>query len=38
MNFRAKKMGYDATAKFENNLDGLIDENSKKDKEKKEDK
>ncbi len=31
MNFRAKKMGYDASQKFEQNLTELISDNSKKD-------
>ncbi|MCZ2490565.1 MULTISPECIES: HPr(Ser) kinase/phosphatase [Dellaglioa] len=31
MNFRAKTMGYDATKVFEDNLNGLIQTNSKKD-------
>lgn len=30
MNFRAKKMGYDASQKFEQNLTELISDNSKK--------
>ena len=31
MNFRAKKMGYDAAQSFDNNLTNLISDNSKKD-------
>lgn len=31
MNFRAKKMGYDATKKFEENLSSLIQDNTNKD-------
>ena len=31
MNLRAKQMGYDATAKFEQNLTNLIEKNSKQD-------
>ena len=31
MNFRAKKMGYDATQMFDNNLTNLISEHSKED-------
>ncbi|MCT7748474.1 MAG: HPr kinase/phosphorylase, partial [Lactobacillus crispatus] len=31
MNFRAKKMGYDATQTFDNNLTSLISEHSKED-------
>lgn len=31
MNFRAKKMGYDATQKFDDNLASLISDNSKRD-------
>lgn len=34
MNFRAKKMGYDATRTFDNNLTSLISEHSKEDKNK----
>jgi len=30
MNFRAKKMGYDASEKFERNLSALIADNSQK--------
>ncbi|WP_129044679.1 HPr(Ser) kinase/phosphatase [Companilactobacillus metriopterae] len=33
MNFRAKRMGYDATEKFEQNLNNLIKENEENDKE-----
>ena len=31
MNFRAKKMGYDATKVFDDNLANLIADNSKSD-------
>ncbi|MCI7335184.1 MAG: HPr kinase/phosphorylase, partial [Lactobacillus amylovorus] len=31
MNFRAKKMGYDATKTFDNNLTSLISKHSKED-------
>ena len=31
MNFRAKRMGYNATTTFDNNLTSLIAENSKDD-------
>lgn len=34
MNFRAKKMGFDATQTFDNNLANLISDNSKRDTEK----
>ncbi|RVU70279.1 MULTISPECIES: HPr(Ser) kinase/phosphatase [Lactobacillus] len=38
MNFRAKKMGFDASQKFDENLASLISDNSKKDTEKSKEK